>query len=161
MFKTIQKKVFSYLKKRYEVKHKIDDTLYLSTQMGIEFERIYLSMEDEETGGLLFGKMTKDGILIDYILPVENTSENPKTEFSFEMKKYIKAIMELRKRGYQLIGEYHTHPSGNPNASRQDNLTMKAKADKLGGIYALMICTKTHDKKKGILLQSYKIYLYI
>lgn len=162
MFKELTLKyLYHLLKRKYEVKYKLKQDLYIAPNMVMEFNYIFGNIDHEETGGLLFGKVTKDGILIDYILPVENEAENKTDEFKFTFAKLNPTILKLRAQGYKLIGEFHTHPSGKCEASKQDHKTMSRKAEVCEGIYILLICTAINDIKKRVLLQNYKVYTYI
>lgn len=155
------KKLYYKHQKRKKIGFRLKNEVFIHPSQVAEFNYIFRDTKLCEKGGLLFGKVTPSGFLIEYILPVMNESDNPNEQFEFKFSQYVPTILKLRGEGLNLIGEYHTHPSGKPNASNQDHITMQKKAESIADVYMFMVCTVTKDVNKGIFLQSYKVYSYI
>lgn len=61
------------------------------------------------------GFITKSGIILD----VENVADNPKTEFFMSPNEQYNMMRMYNKN---ILGIWHTHPSGNPFPSESDRL---------------------------------------
>lgn len=81
---------------------------------------------ERETGGVLVGRFhVTDGapILYKCLLPPQD-SESERAEFVRGAAGLRELLADEFARGYQYLGEWHTHPNGPPRASWRDRLTM-------------------------------------
>ena len=70
-----------------------------------------------EACGLLLGR----GGLIDAVHPAANIAADPLTRFEIDPVALIAAHRTARAGGPELIGYYHSHPSGHPRPSATDS----------------------------------------
>lgn len=70
----------------------------------------------EEVCGWLAGK---DGRVLE-VYPVPNVAGNPRSRFTMEPGAQIAAMREIRERGLDLTGTYHSHPATPPYPSVRD-----------------------------------------
>ncbi len=70
-----------------------------------------------EVCGLLFG----EGNAIEDARPTDNVASDPATSFEIDPQALFSAIRAAREGGPQLIGYYHSHPSGEALPSRHDH----------------------------------------
>lgn len=70
----------------------------------------------EEVCGWLSGK---DGEVLE-IHPIPNVAETPRTHFRMEPEAQLTAMREIRERGLDLTGTYHSHPATPPHPSSND-----------------------------------------
>lgn len=75
-----------------------------------------VAREAEEVCGLLLGQ----GGAIEAILPAANVAPDPARHFELDPAVLIAAHRAARSGGPQVIGHYHSHPSGVPIPSRTD-----------------------------------------
>jgi desampylase len=71
---------------------------------------------DREICGLLLG----DGEGISAILPAANVADNPATRFELDPAVLLSAHRGARRGGAQVVGHYHSHPSGSVDPSPCD-----------------------------------------
>ncbi len=71
---------------------------------------------NREVCGLLFGN--EQAIIAHR--PCRNVATHPATAFEIDPAALIAAYRAERGGGARIIGCYHSHPSGDPNPSRQD-----------------------------------------
>jgi proteasome lid subunit RPN8/RPN11 len=69
-----------------------------------------------ECCGLLLGR----GIRIFAVRPAANVADEPLTRFEIDPAALISAHREARAGGAELIGYYHSHPTGHPRPSATD-----------------------------------------
>lgn len=86
---------------------------------------------DEEVCGLVLG----EGTHIDTILPAANVHPDPRRFFEIDPMVLIAATRAARGGGAQVIGCYHSHPSGVAAPSATD-AAMAARDGKLWAIVA-------------------------
>lgn len=72
-----------------------------------------------ECCGILVG----EGDQISAIMPAQNVHPTPKTHFEIDPKTLIDAHRAARNGGPQVVGYYHSHPSGPAQPSRTDEET--------------------------------------
>ncbi|HXT85683.1 MAG TPA: M67 family metallopeptidase [Verrucomicrobiae bacterium] len=84
---------------------------------------IFVAMREEtaktpaqECCGLLAGR---DGI-ISAIFPARNAHANPATGYEIAPQELFELMREMRARGLELLGIYHSHPRGENRPSRTD-----------------------------------------
>ncbi len=70
----------------------------------------------EEVCGWLAGR--DDKVLETY--PVPNVARNPRSRFRMEPEAQLAAMREIRERGLDLTGTYHSHPVSPPYPSVKD-----------------------------------------
>ena len=70
----------------------------------------------DEACGLLFGA----GDRIDIAQPCVNVADQPRRRFEIDPTALFAALRAERVGGSQLIGFYHSHPSGDARPSRAD-----------------------------------------
>jgi len=79
-----------------------------------------------ETGGVLLGRFTGDkSVPIIYkCLPSTSDCQHSRASFSRGTRGLATLLRREFVRGYQYIGEWHTHPDGPSQPSCRDHLTM-------------------------------------
>ena len=70
----------------------------------------------DEVCGLLLGTADR----IDAALPCRNVAADPATAFEIDPAQLIAAHRAARRGGAQVLGCYHSHPSGDARPSRRD-----------------------------------------
>lgn len=83
-----------------------------------------------ECCGLLFG----DDAVIAAHRPAANVHPTPETHFGIDPQALIDAHRAMRQGGPQVVGYYHSHPSGPPEPSATD----RALAARDGMIWAII-----------------------
>lgn len=83
-----------------------------------------------EACGLLLGR----DATIREARPVANVHPAPETHFEIDPVALIAAHRTARKGGLQVLGYYHSHPTGDPAPSRED----RAQASGDGRIWAIV-----------------------
>lgn len=76
-----------------------------------------------EACGLIFGEIEYDEVIVKNIVAVQNKLKSP-TTFKVDPEELFKALMVAEKKGYELIGFYHSHPAS-PEPSDIDTRYMK------------------------------------
>ena len=89
-----------------------------------------LGAAPRECCGLLFGT----GTAVTAHLPAANFHAAPETHFEIDPQALIDAHRAMRSGGPQLVGYYHSHPSGAPEPSATD----RALAARDGMIWAIV-----------------------
>lgn len=74
------------------------------------------SKAPEEVCGWLAGRGNK----VLEIYPVPNVARNPSSRFRMQPEAQLVAMREIRKRGLDLTGTYHSHPASLPYPSPSD-----------------------------------------
>ncbi len=69
-----------------------------------------------ECCGLLAGR----GGEITGIFPAANAAENPATSYEIAPRDLFRIMREIRAAGFELLGIYHSHPSGDNFPSARD-----------------------------------------
>lgn len=82
-----------------------------------------LSWLPEEACGLLAGKKGRATL----VLPVENAEHSP-VRFRMDPEQQLRAFLEIEERGLDLVGIYHSHPTG-PTGPSVTDLTEAAYPD--------------------------------
>ncbi len=83
-----------------------------------------------EVCGLLFGAEDR----IDGVMAAPNVAEDPARRFEIEAATLLAAIRSERAGGAKLMGYYHSHPSGDAQASPRD----QAQAPADGRIWLIL-----------------------
>jgi proteasome lid subunit RPN8/RPN11 len=72
-----------------------------------------------ETCGLLAGEITEAEKQVRVVYCLKNTDQSPE-HFSMAPEDQFKAISDMRKKGYVLLGNFHSHPSTPARPSEED-----------------------------------------
>lgn len=87
-----------------------------------QYDRIAAQAKEEfplECCGLLGGTQTKDRLIIQKVYPMVNTDKSSE-HFSMEPKEQFAVIKDIRKEGWILAGNYHSHPYTPSRPSEED-----------------------------------------
>jgi proteasome lid subunit RPN8/RPN11 len=87
-----------------------------------QFEKIVaqgLEGKPLEICGFLAGQTTADGKQVVEVFPIESDDKSELT-YSMNPLQQMKAEREIRERGLEIIGIYHTHPATVPYPSKTD-----------------------------------------
>jgi desampylase len=76
-----------------------------------------------EIGGLLFGPQESGSTLALRNVNLGNWAADPRRAFSIDPEMQAKTINDWQGRGWELVGSYHSHPSGNAAMSNADAAT--------------------------------------
>ncbi|WP_307118665.1 Mov34/MPN/PAD-1 family protein [Sphingomonas kyeonggiensis] len=90
--------------------------LEISRYVLIGIRQISAAAAPREACGLLFGR----GGVIDAFQAVENVSETPERTFEIDPRALFAALKAERAGGPEMIGYWHSHPSGDPRPSATD-----------------------------------------
>ncbi|MCK8826148.1 M67 family metallopeptidase [Natroniella acetigena] len=72
-----------------------------------------------EACGLVAGLKEDDKIEVKAVYPMANLDESAE-HFTLDPKEQFKVVKEIRTEGYQLIGNYHSHPATPARPSAED-----------------------------------------
>jgi proteasome lid subunit RPN8/RPN11 len=106
----------------------------------------------DECCGVLFGH---DG-LIEGAKPAANVADDPRRRFEIEPQSLVDAHRASRAGGPQVLGYYHSHPSGPAEPSATD----RAQAAHDGSIWAIVgtsAVTFWRDEEAGFVALSYTV----
>lgn len=73
----------------------------------------------EEACGLLGGTADDSGKHVEIIYLIEN-EDHSNEHFTMSPQAQLRAIQDMRKRGYQPLGNFHTHPETPSRPSEED-----------------------------------------
>jgi proteasome lid subunit RPN8/RPN11 len=81
-----------------------------------------LAERPNECVGLLAGVKEEEGGAVRVLerYPLDNESETPTTEYRSEGKLLARAWRDIRERGMEIVGIYHSHPTSSPVPSGKD-----------------------------------------
>lgn len=72
-----------------------------------------------ESCGLLGGVTQGDKKIIQKVYLLKNTDNSPE-HFSMDIQEQFKAISDMRKNKWQLLGNFHSHPASPARPSEED-----------------------------------------
>ncbi len=72
-----------------------------------------------ECCGLIAGVKAEGTVIINEIYELANI-DNSSEHFSMDPKEQFKAIKDIRSKGYELLGNYHSHPFTPSRPSEED-----------------------------------------
>lgn len=72
-----------------------------------------------EACGLLGGRKEGGSCFIEKVYFLHN-GEKSREHFSMVPKEQFQAVKDMRRRGYELLGNFHSHPKTSPWPSRED-----------------------------------------
>ncbi len=74
----------------------------------------------EECCGLLLGQVSAGGVCIEKAAPAQNIADDRLTRFEIDPAALLAAHKAARAGGPQIVGYYHSHPTGHPVPSATD-----------------------------------------
>jgi proteasome lid subunit RPN8/RPN11 len=75
---------------------------------------------DEEVCGVLAGDQGDDESVVRAIRQVDNVAETPQIRYAMDPEAQLAAIESAEADGHEVVGFYHTHPTGPPRPSETD-----------------------------------------
>lgn len=106
----------------------------------------------DEACGLLLG----EGMRITAARPAANIHPTPQTHFEIDPQALIDAHRAARDGGPQVLGYYHSHPTGDPVPSATDR-AMAAGDGRIWAIIAGHEMALWHDDAAGFVPLSYRV----
>ena len=76
--------------------------------------------QDKEICGVLAGTYGHTQSVVSDIQQIENVAETPQTQYAMDPEAQLEATQSLEADGHEVIGFYHTHPTGPPRPSETD-----------------------------------------
>ncbi|TRD10808.1 M67 family metallopeptidase [Erythrobacter insulae] len=113
-------------------------------------ERAAIAAQPEEACAILLGQ----GNCISALLETRNVHPDPRTHFEIDPHALIRAFKAERSGGLQVIGYFHSHPSGDPSPSATDR-AMAAHDGKVWAIFAGGTIAFWRDNKDNFDTLSY------
>ncbi|RDS77488.1 peptidase [Alteriqipengyuania lutimaris] len=110
------------------------------------------SAHPQECCGLLLG----EGGRITHAQPAANVHRDPATHFEIDPRDLIGAFKAERAGGPQVIGYYHSHPTGDPTPSATDR-AQAAHDGKLWAIVARDAIRLFRDGEEAFEALSYEV----
>lgn len=83
-----------------------------------------LDKKPNESCALLFGKNENEKLTITEIFPAENIDESP-INFTISNEQLLEGYKIAEKKGLEVIGIFHSHPSSEPYPSETDKKFME------------------------------------
>ena len=74
----------------------------------------------EEVCGVLAGEYGDDGSHATDVYPVENAAETPQIRYAMDPEEQLVVIDEIEDAGLEIVGFYHSHPTGPTRPSETD-----------------------------------------
>lgn len=90
--------------------------LWLTEPLARQIVQHALAEAPHEACGLIGGL---DGCA-EVVIPVSNVAADPRQYYEMDHPGLVRAMFEIEHRGLELIGIYHSHPSGEPIPSQSD-----------------------------------------
>jgi proteasome lid subunit RPN8/RPN11 len=78
-----------------------------------------LQNRPEEACGLLAGREEAGGRYVEQVYLLEN-EDHSREHFTMSPQAQLRAIQDMRKHGWKLLGNFHTHPETPARPSRED-----------------------------------------
>ncbi|MCX8232024.1 MAG: M67 family metallopeptidase [Alphaproteobacteria bacterium] len=75
----------------------------------------------DEACGLLVGRRADDAIKVFGARESQNIAANPRSHFEVDPGLRLRLQRELRDQGSEIVGVFHSHPSGDPAPSKTDS----------------------------------------
>ena len=73
----------------------------------------------DEACGLLGGRVDGEKKIVERVYLLRNIDRSPE-HFSMDPKEQFAAVADIRKKGWVLLGNFHSHPSTPARPSRED-----------------------------------------
>lgn len=74
----------------------------------------------EEACGLLVGQRADNAVLVSEARESRNIASDPRAHFEVDPGLRLRLQRELRGQGLEIVGVFHSHPSGDPAPSKTD-----------------------------------------
>lgn len=74
----------------------------------------------EEACGLLVGRRANDSVTVSHAQESGNIAAEPRTSFEVDPGLRLRLQRALREEGAEIVGIFHSHPSGDPTPSATD-----------------------------------------
>lgn len=74
----------------------------------------------EEICGVLAGAYGDDESVVHEVHQTENVAETPQIRYAIDPEEQLQVIESVEDAGLEIVGFYHTHPSGPPHPSETD-----------------------------------------
>ena len=78
----------------------------------------------EESCGLLVGRRADDVIKVLWARESQNVAANPRSHFEVDPGLRLRLQRELRGQFSEIVGVFHSHPSGDPSPSKVDRMAI-------------------------------------
>lgn len=101
-----------------------------------------------EACGLLAGRIENDVKIIEKVYYLTNIDQSPE-HFSMDPKEQFAAIKDIRSKDWQLLGNFHSHPSS-PSRPSQEDIRLAFDPE------ASYLILSLQDQEKPV-LKSFKI----
>jgi proteasome lid subunit RPN8/RPN11 len=75
---------------------------------------------DEEICGILAGEYGETESHVAEVYPVDNAAGTPQIRYAMDPEEQLAVIEELEAAGHEVVGFYHSHPSGPTHPSETD-----------------------------------------
>ncbi len=95
-------------------------TVRIPTPVLQEIEGFARDRFPEEACGLLVGKRSDDAVLVSDVRESRNIAADRRAHFEVDPGLRLRVQRELRARGSEIVGVFHSHPSGDPAPSETD-----------------------------------------
>lgn len=98
----------------------------MKVKLGVDLQReIFDQMEasyPNEAGGFLLGRARAGAVIIQHVMPVENTFavEEQYHRYAMKPQDWMRLEDEADERGLSLVGYYHSHPDSSAIPSEYD-----------------------------------------
>lgn len=116
-----------------------------------------------EQGGIVMGFYNRTRLHVRHFLYCDNVSGNKRKKFYYDKRLYIPVMKEIfikSKGQIRFLGEWHTHPSGSPETSKDDDKRMMFEAQKNKYCVMLIITKKLLADKHGDINYMAALYGY-
>lgn len=89
----------------------------------------------EEVCGVLVGRREGEDLVVDHVAPTRNAHACPRVAYLVPPEELLRIALDAEDaRGVEVVGFYHSHPTGPPALSREDH----ARASWAGAAYLLV-----------------------
>ena len=79
-----------------------------------------LGSDDREICGVLAGTYGPKESTVETVHETENVAETPETRYRIDPEDQFEILERIEEKGREVVGFYHSHPSGPPNPSATD-----------------------------------------
>jgi len=115
------------------------DRVYFSAPALRKIITIQNALPNKEIGGLLFGESSFGYYYVRDITTLENMSNISHKAYIPDSREAMAQLQVARSNGWQLLGDWHSHPKNAPILSPEDIDSAKKKREVWGSNYVVMI----------------------
>ncbi len=123
-----------------------DRLILISEQLDFILHSAYNALPDEVCGFL-----AGVGGCVHQVYPIRNVAPFPTQRFLMDDREQIDALIDITRRGWQVVAIYHSHPTGPPTPSCRD-LVEATYPD------ALMAIIAPDDHARALRLRAYAVH---